>query len=43
MTAVADAATIVGFALFTRILEKIAEYAGLPLDEVRKLKAEQTV
>lgn len=24
-------------------LEKIAEYAGLPLDEVKKLKAEWTV
>ncbi len=23
-------------------LEKIAEYAGLPLDEMKKLKAEQT-
>ncbi len=23
-------------------LEKIAEYAGLPLDEVKKLKAERT-
>jgi len=24
-------------------LEKIAEYAGLPLDEVKKLKPEETV
>ena len=24
-------------------LEKIAEYAGLPLDEVKKLKAERTL